>query len=143
MFGIKNKPAPISNYETEAQKVVTLIGEGAVCDGPFSARDTTRIDGTINGSVRIEGSLIIGQAGKINGNVTAQNVFVAGEIIGNVDCAAGKLDISDTGRLTGDVTCRSIVIDENAVFSGKCAMTSDAPSAQTAKERSVGSKDAE
>lgn len=137
----KAKPAPVSTYEEESQKVVTLIGEGAQCDGPFSARDTTRIDGTINGTVRIDGSLIIGQNGKVNGNVTAQNVFLAGEIVGNVDCNAGKLDISDSGRLTGDVTTRSIVIDENALFQGKCTMTATASSATAAKERAVTPKE--
>lgn len=139
----KQKPLPISTYEEEAQKVVTLIGSGATCDGAFSARDTTRIDGTINGPVHIEGSLIIGQNGKINGDVTAQNVFLAGEINGNVDCNLGKLEVSDSGKMIGDVITKSIVIDENAIFQGKCTMTTDVNSAATAKERAVGNRESE
>ena len=135
----KPKTPPISTYEDEAQKVVTLIGAGATCDGAFSARDTTRIDGTINGPVHIEGSLIVGQSGKINGDVTAQNVFLAGEITSNVDCNSGKLEVSDSGKLTGDVTTKSIVIDENAIFQGRCTMTTDVNSAATAKERAAAS----
>ena len=87
----------VITYDSEAEKVVTLIGTGAVCDGPFSSKDSTRVDGTINGAVRIDGSLIIGQTGKINGNIKAQNVFLAGEVTGNVDAGAGKVEISDTG----------------------------------------------
>jgi cytoskeletal protein CcmA (bactofilin family) len=133
----KQKTPPISTYEDEAQKVVTLIGAGATCDGAFSARDTTRIDGTINGPVHIEGSLIVGQSGKVNGDVTAQNVFLAGEITGNIDCNSGKLEVSDSGKLVGDVTTKSIVIDENAIFQGRCTMTTDINSATQAKERAA------
>ena len=103
----------VVTYDSEAEKVVTLIGTGAVCDGPFSSKDSTRVDGTINGAVRIDGSLIIGQTGKINGNIKAQNVFLAGEVTGNVDAGAGKVEISDTGKIVGDITTHSIVIDEN------------------------------
>ncbi len=133
----KQKTPPISTYEDEAQKVVTLIGAGATCDGAFSARDTTRIDGTINGPVHIEGSLIVGQSGKVNGDVTAQNVFLAGEITGNIDCNSGKLEVSDSGKFVGDVTTKSIVIDENAIFQGRCTMTTDINSATQAKERAA------
>ena len=135
----KPKTPPISTYEEEAQKVVTLIGVGATCEGAFSARDTTRIDGTINGPVHIEGSRIIGQSGKVNGDITAQNVFLAGEINGNVDCNSGKLEVSDSGKLVGDVTTKSLVIDENAIFQGRCTMTTDINSATQAKERAAAS----
>ena len=136
MFNSKSKnQAPIATYDTEAEKVVTLIGPGALCDGPFSARDTTRVDGTINGPVHIDGSLIVGQSGKITGTIVAQNVFLAGEINGTVNCQAGKLEISDTGKLIGDVNTRSLVIDENAIFQGNCSMNVEATSAEKAKKR--------
>jgi cytoskeletal protein CcmA (bactofilin family) len=135
-----NKKAVVT-YDSEAEKVVTLIGTGAVCDGPFSAKDSTRIDGTINGAVRIDGSLIVGQTGKITGNVKAQNVFLAGEIAGNIDAGAGKVEVSDTGKIIGDITTRSIVIDENAVFQGNCTMTVDRSSAESAKERAATPKE--
>ncbi|MBP7349225.1 MAG: polymer-forming cytoskeletal protein [Butyrivibrio sp.] len=131
----------VVTYDSEAEKVVTLIGSGAVCDGPFSSKDSTRVDGTINGAVRIDGSLIIGQTGKITGNIKAQNVFLAGEVTGNIDAGAGKVEISDTGKIVGDITTRSIVIDENAVFQGNCTMTADKSSAISAKERAVTPKE--
>lgn len=136
MFNSNKKPV-VATYDSEAEKVVTLIGEGAICDGQFSAKDSTRIDGTINGGVVINGTLILGQSGKILGNVKAQNVFAAGEINGNIDAGAGKVEISDTGKIIGDITTKSIVIDENALFQGSCNMTGDKTSAEAAKERAV------
>ena len=113
----------VTSYEAEAAKVVTLIGKGAVCHGDFTAPDSARIDGEIKGDVTINGALIIGASGKVNGEVRAINVFIAGEVHGNVDASDGKLELSDTGTLIGNVRTRSIVIDENAHFQGNCTMT--------------------
>lgn len=135
MFG--NKKTTMTNSDYESEKLVTLIGAGAICDGNFTAKDSTRIDGTINGSVNVSGCLIIGQTGKIKGNVKAQNVFLAGEIIGNSITTDGKIEISDTGRILGDIMTKSMIMDENSIFSGNCTMTGQNASAITAKERAI------
>lgn len=128
------------NTDTSLEQIVSIIGPGAVIEGPFTAKDSTRVDGTINGNVTISGSLIIGFDGKINGTVSALNIYNAGEIHGNVT-AGGKVEISDTGKIFGDIISKSLVIDENAVFQGQCTMTSDKSSAETAKERAVTPKE--
>ncbi|MBE5833686.1 MAG: polymer-forming cytoskeletal protein [Butyrivibrio sp.] len=133
-----NQKKEVATVETTVEQVVTIIGPGATIDGPLTTKDSTRIDGTVNGNTTISGSLIVGQGGKINGTVTAQNVFIAGEINGNISTVNGKVEISDTGKITGDITCKTIVIDENAVFQGKCTMNADKSSAETAKERAAG-----
>ena len=46
--------------------------------------------------------------------------------------------------MIGDVTCKGIVIDENAVFQGKCDMIGvDKSSAEIAKERAAANKDSD
>lgn len=134
-----NKPKQVS-YDATAEQIVSIIGTGAVIDGPLTTKDSTRIDGTVNGNVTISGSLIIGQDGKINGTVSALNIFNAGEINGNASAVGGKVEISDTGKILGDITAKSLVIDENAVFQGSCTMTGEKSSAETAKERAVSEK---
>ena len=68
----------------------------------------------------------------------------AGEIIGNIISPKGKVEISDSGKVFGEITCKGIVIDENAVFHGKCEMTNlDRNSAAIAKERAAADKAAE
>ena len=140
MFGSKKD----NNVDPALEQVGTIIGPGAILDGPLTTKDSTRIDGTVNGNVTISGALIVGQEGKINGTVSAMNAYVAGEITGNVSTPQGKVEISDTGKVIGDITCKGIIIDENAVFQGKCDMTSiDKSSAEIAKERAVADKSSE
>ena len=139
MFGNKKDVT----LDPALEQVGTIIGPGAVLDGPLTTKDSTRIDGTIKGNVTISGALIVGQEGKINGTVSAMNVYIAGEVNGNITAPQGKIEISDTGRVIGDVTCKGIIIDENAVFSGQCDMTGvERNSAAVAKERAAADKEA-
>ena len=141
MFGNKKEAATI---ESALEQVGTIIGPGAVIDGPLTTKDSTRIDGTVKGNVTISGALIVGQEARIDGTVSAMNVYVAGTINGNITSPQGKVEISDTGKVFGDVTCKGIIIDENAVFQGKCEMTNlDKNSAAIAKERATAEKSEE
>lgn len=141
MFGSKKE---VSTIEEAMEQVGTIIGPGAVIEGPLTTKDSTRIDGTVKGNVTISGALIVGQEAKIAGTVSAMNVYIAGEVAGNVSAPQGKVEISDTGKVIGDVTCKGIIIDENAVFQGKCEMTNlDKNSAAIAKERAATDKAAE
>ncbi len=141
MFGNKNNAVEDSAL---LEQVGTIIGPGAVLEGPLTTKDSTRIDGTVKGNVTVSGALIVGQDGKVIGTISALNVYVAGEVTGNITAPQGKIEISDTGKVSGDITCKGIIIDENAVFQGKCEMTGqDKSSASIAKERAVADKASE
>ena len=140
MFGSKKD----TTLDPSMEQVGTIIGPGAVIEGPLTTKDSARIDGTVKGNVTISGALIVGQEAKIVGTVSCLNAYIAGEINGNVSSPQGKVEISDTGKVIGDVTCKGIIIDENAVFQGKCEMTNlDKNSAKVAKERAAADKVAE
>ena len=138
MFGNKKD----TTVDPALEQVGTIIGPGAVLDGPLTTKDSTRIDGTVKGNVTISGALIVGQEGKITGTVSAMNAYIAGEVTGNISAPQGKVEISDTGKVIGNVSCKGIVIDENAVFSGQCDMTGiEKNSAEVAKERAAADKE--
>jgi cytoskeletal protein CcmA (bactofilin family) len=139
MFGSKKE----TTLDPALEQVGTIIGPGAVLDGPLTTKDSTRIDGTIKGNATVSGALIVGQEGKITGTVSAMNAYIAGEVNGNISAPQGKIEISDTGKVIGDVTCKGIIIDENAVFSGQCDMTGvERNSAEVAEERAAADKEA-
>lgn len=121
-------------------KVGTLIGKGAVFDGNFSAPETVRVDGTLNGNCECKELLIVGVEGKINGDITSQNVIISGKVDGDI-VAHGKLELLSTGKLVGNITARSLVVDEDACFDGRCTMTTNAleesaKDAKSGKEKS-------
>lgn len=109
--------------EKEVQ-ITTIIGKGAECNGDFNADCSVRIDGTIQGNLTVAGMAIIGAFGYINGNVNAQTVIIGGEVTGNVN-APVRVELTTTARVIGDITTGSIVIDEKAIFQGRCDMNQE------------------
>ena len=105
-------------------RITTIIGKGAECNGDFNAEGSVRIDGVINGDVTVNGTLIVGTTGCINGDVNARTAVVGGEIYGNV-IMTEKTELTSTARVIGNITTLLIVIDENAVFQGNCNMNQD------------------
>lgn len=106
--------------------ITTIIGKGAECNGDFSAAGSVRVDGVINGDVKVTGTLIVGATGSINGDVDAQCAVVGGEIIGDVT-VTDRTELTSTARLIGNISTVVIVIDENAIFQGSCNMNQEVP----------------
>lgn len=107
--------------------ITTIIGKGAECDGDFSSEGSVRIDGCVNGNVTVTKTLIIGATGCVNGNVSAAVAVIGGEVIGNVN-APEKAELTTTAKVIGDITTGTIIIDEKAVFQGRCDMNQEASS---------------
>ncbi len=104
--------------------ITTLIGKGAVMEGDFAAPGCVRIDGRINGNVNVEGTVVIGTCGEIRGNVKCSGLIVGGDIEGNI-IAPERAELSSTARVIGDIHTGNIIIDEKAIFQGKCVMNED------------------
>ena len=102
-------------------KISTILGKGTVLNGDFNADGSARIDGTVNGNVVVKGMMILGVDGKINGDVQATGALIGGSVVGNVD-APDKLEMSSTAKVLGDIKTKVLVIDEHAIFQGKCDM---------------------
>lgn len=112
--------------ETAVVRINSILGPGSELQGNFTAEGSARIDGTVNGDVKVGGTLIVGSTGKICGNVEAEAIVIGGEILGNV-FAPQSAELTEKARVTGDVMTKDIMIDDSAVFQGKCNVYEDTP----------------
>lgn len=102
-------------------KVNTLIGKSTFFNGDLKAEGTVRIEGTFEGELNIKGDLVVGDTGKITGNVTTANAHIAGRVEGNVKIM-GQLHLTPSSYIDGDIEVSNLVVDEGAIFTGKCLM---------------------
>lgn len=123
----------LGSNSKKTNKVDTVIGKNTKLEGKIEAKGTIRLDGELVGDLIIEGSAIIGKNGKIKGNVVCSNIFVSGTIEGNVDCKE-QLRLTNTGQISGDIKVKTFIVDENAVFEGKCQMQD---AVQTSKKKNA------
>jgi cytoskeletal protein CcmA (bactofilin family) len=75
--------------------------------------------------------------------VEAASVTIGGEVLGNVN-APQKAELTSTARVIGDISTSVIVIDEKAIFQGKCDMNQEdaKPRKRPTKEKRAGRKSA-
>jgi len=82
--------------------------------------------GRIVGEVSATQNVSIGSSGDIDGNVVAKNVTVGGKVKGTIS-AQEKLVFEPKAVVRGDIRAAKLVIDEGAVFDGKCMMSEAKP----------------
>ncbi|HUI31769.1 MAG TPA: polymer-forming cytoskeletal protein [Candidatus Acidoferrales bacterium] len=103
---------------------INIVAQGTRFEGKITSSGSLRIDGQVTGDISLTGDLVIGANGEISGNVDAQTVTVGGKVTGNIN-AKNKLVFESKARIKGDIRASKLVIDEGAMFDGKCEMSGD------------------
>lgn len=105
---------------------LNLIAAGTVIEGKLRTPGSIRIDGKIVGEVNAAQNIAIGGSGDVDGNITAKSVTIGGRIKGVV-IAQDKLVFESKAVIKGDIRAAKLVIDEGAIFDGKCTMGESKP----------------
>lgn len=111
-------------------KLDTVIGKDTSFEGTIRAKGAIRIDGDVEGEVFSEGDVNISESATIKAQVTARNVIISGNVQGNIN-ATDRVEMSGSSRIIGDITASKLIVDEGAVFDGKCSMTASRDSVST------------
>lgn len=114
-------------------KELNFIAAGTIVDGKIKSQGSIRIDGKMIGEISVGESLAVGNTGDIEGNVVAKNITIGGKLKGTI-MAADKLVFEAKAVVKGDIRASKLVIDEGAIFDGKCSMTDAKPAAHEAKQ---------
>ena len=109
------------SIETESN-AINLIGVGTTIEGNITSNGDIRVDGGLNGNVNTKGKVIVGESGKINGEVYCKNFELEGSIEGKVFISE-LLTLRAKSKLVGDITANKLAIEPGAVFTGKCDMS--------------------
>ncbi|NJD23547.1 MAG: polymer-forming cytoskeletal protein [Melioribacter sp.] len=96
---------------------VSIISNSVKIDGNLFSEGNVRIDGTIYGSVSVNGNLTVGEGSEIQGEVKAKNITMSGKVLGKVT-AQEKIKLESKCVLKGDLITKFLVIDEGAYFEG-------------------------
>lgn len=100
----------------------TVLGTNSALEGVFKSGANVRLDGTFKGTLEITGNILIGETAKIDADVNAKNISIAGAVRGNV--SGKKVQILRTGRVWGDIRATALTTEEGAFIDGKITMVS-------------------
>ena len=115
-----NQEAPLRN---------NLIGNGTTIKGEIIASGDIRIDGTVMGTLKSTGKVVIGQQGVVEGDILCNSTDISGRVKGTI-----RVDelttLKSTSRLEVELYTKQLFIEVGAIFTGKCDMSqkvADAP----------------
>lgn len=104
-----------------------FLDAGSHIQGDLHFEDTFRVDGRITGKVVSDGDLVVGERGEIEGELHVGRVFVSGTVRGSIK-AAGRIEITVGAKVYAHLETPSLVIEDGAVFEGRCSMVREAQS---------------
>lgn len=117
-----------TNKKADYERPSTVIGKDTTLETAIlKSKSSVQINGVLQGDIDVDASVVVGQGGKVVGNIVASFILAAGEIDGNVH-AKEQLHVTKTAKIKGDILCGSIVIDDGAVLNGSCKMQSSSVS---------------
>lgn len=107
--------------ETETLESINIITKGTVIKGDVTSTGDFRLDGTLEGNIQLNGKLVVGDTGIVNGNILCMNANIIGTVNGNLSVKE-LLSLHATARVKGDILINKLSIEPGAVFTGKCCM---------------------
>jgi cytoskeletal protein CcmA (bactofilin family) len=106
----------------------TVLGVTATLKGGLRSQGNIRLDGMLEGTLEIDGNVLVGETAKITADINARNISIAGAVRGNVN--GNKVQILRTGRVWGDINAAAITTEEGAFIDGKITMVTHEAAAQ-------------
>jgi cytoskeletal protein CcmA (bactofilin family) len=125
MFGKKSSKPEVTPMSKQVSSPIpgqiNMIGEGTVVEGTYRAAGDIRVSGRIVGKLLAEGKVIVTQEGEIDGEIVAASADIAGSVVGEISVKE-RLVLKNSAKIDGNVRALRLVVEEGAVFGGKCQM---------------------
>jgi cytoskeletal protein CcmA (bactofilin family) len=118
-------PAPATRIEAPAKPseagLVAHLYKGSRVSGQLNFQGSARIDGSVDGEIRCQGTLTIGEGAEVKARISGDVVVIRGRVDGNVT-GNTKIELAAPARLYGNINTPRLVIAEGVVFDGDCSM---------------------
>lgn len=101
------------------EKALSLLGEGSQVQGEFYSPGALRIEGQFQGTLRVEGRLVVAPTAEVKGNLHAAQVLIAGTFEGEV-VATDLLEVAATARIRGEIRAKRMETQSGARLEVRC-----------------------
>ena len=114
---------------TGERREPAVIGPSITIVGDVTGDEDLTILGRVEGKIDLpKHSVTVGQSGRVNADVQAKVVSVAGEVHGNL-VASEQIVIRKTATMLGNLTAPRVGLEDGCCFRGSVEMESPAPRA--------------
>ena len=97
------------------------ISEGTKIVGDVVSKGGFRVEGTIEGTFKTTGKVVVGKSGFINGTLECSDADFEGKFSGNL-LISGTLSLKPTAHIEGEVSVGKLAVEPGATFNASCVM---------------------
>jgi cytoskeletal protein CcmA (bactofilin family) len=123
MFNKDNKPEKFKDAET-------IIGASIKVKGNFHGEGNIVVEGQLEGNLKTEANLFVGDRAKVVANIEATDAIINGEIKGSL-VIHQYLALGPTAKIIGDISYGEISIERGAVINGQIIQTQNSQKNRT------------
>ena len=118
----KNKEKNVVKPKTKTRTMErNVIAKNTSIVGDIKSEGDFRIDGTLEGTIKTSGRVIIGVNGFIKGKIDAVNADIEGKFSGNLQLSE-TLTLKATAHISGDAFIGKLSVESGATFNATCSM---------------------
>lgn len=114
MFKEKNSTENTVLERNRIGKKTSIVGD-IISEGDF------RIDGTVEGTIKTQGRVIVGAEGIVKGQLDCVNADIEGAVTGTI-LVSEMLTLKSTAVINGDVVIGKLTVEPGASFNATCTM---------------------
>lgn len=118
MFSEKPKKEKTS-AETFNQQ--NTIAKGTIITGDIIGDGDFRVEGTIQGTIKTPGKVVLGKSGIINGTLESANADIEGKFSGKL-LLSDTLSLRSSSHVEGEVEVAKLAVEPGANFNATCIM---------------------
>ena len=113
---------PKKNKSAANQNEQNRIAAGTLITGEISGKGCFRIEGTLEGSLKTPGKVVISEGGLIDGVLECDNADIEGSFKGKL-FVKETLSLRGPANIQGEVVAGKLAVEPGAVFNATCEMT--------------------
>jgi cytoskeletal protein CcmA (bactofilin family) len=104
--------------EPNSHNTITIDTE---ISGDINSSGDIRLDGVLNGNIYTKGKLVIGESGRIKGEINCKSSDIFGYVEGKI-FVSELLSLKTAAQIYGDIITNRLSIEPGCTFTGNCKM---------------------
>ncbi len=104
-----------------SDKVITTLGPETNFTGNLSFKTSVKICGEFKGTIKTDGYLEISPEAKVEAEIEAGHIKIAGILKGNIN-KSERAEFIEQAQMYGNITTKVLKIEDGVIFQGECKM---------------------